>query len=833
MTGFRYALRSLRRSPGFTGVAILSLALGLGANAAIYSVIRRVMLDPLPVPRPDELVAAYWNRGSGELRVTQVNSFNLRDESGKVYNSNFSYPLYRAFRDAAAGAADVFAFNFIKDLNVAIGDTPSVASGALVSDNYFSALEVGTVAGRPLTAADARPDAAPAVVISHGFWMRVFGGDPRAVGRSVRIAGAPFTIVGVTPAGFEGASKGGIRAVDLTLPLSAQPTVAARWMPAAVSAFTTDERWWLYVMARVRHPSALAPTFATVFRQSLAASNVEALRRAREPELRLFPGARGIDQIGTRIRQPLFAIAGVSLVVLLLACVNLANLTLARAAARQKASSVRLALGAGRLRLGVESLTESLLLAIGGGALAIVVAAWGGRALATMLFAATSVLGGTVRPSLDWRVLAEIGAASIATGLAFGVLPAIRAGRLDVAGALGQAGRGPTARSTARALLMAAQVALSIPLLVGAVLFLRTVHTLARVDLGFEPERLLIARIDPTLNGYTSERVDDIYRRVIDEVRVMPGVASAAFVDVVLMNNLQSSHNFSVDGAQPINVRYNRVGSGFFETAGIPVLRGRGFSEGDMAAGALRAAIVNESAARQLFGGAPPLGRSIRLMTVPSVDFEVVGLAKDSRYATPREPLQPTIFLPYTQTPFPTPSMSVEVRTAAAPASVARSIREAVARVDPNVPVFDLKTELQQIDETLGPERAFTRLLVVFGVVALLLASIGLHGLTAYSVSRRTPEIGVRIALGAERRDVLWLVLRQAVVIMLAGLAVGVPGALAAARVVRATLYGVEPGDPLSVVIAIVVLSVVAFGAAFAPARRAAQMDPLAALRYE
>jgi predicted permease len=817
-------------------VAVLSLALGIGANAALYSVIRSVLLEPLPVRSPEQLVAVGWNGGPSRPRgILSINSTAYRDDrSGLSYGSNFSYALYQEFR--AAAGADLFAFSYAaSDVSVSVAAQPVVASSLLVSGNYFPVLGVTTVLGRPLTDSDDRPDAAPVAVLTYGFWRRAFGGDPAVLQRTIHVNGSPFTIVGVTAPGFYGMSKGGpfFKPSDLILPLTVQPLVYTRSNPR--SLFDADDRWWVQVMVRLKpeaSATALETTLNRTFQRTLASSALPAVRAASAGAVRVFRAPKGLDSWTRGLRSPLLVLGAVVGVVLLIACVNVGNLMLVRGVARQKELSIRLALGSTRWRLVRGMLMESIVLATAGGAIGALVAVWGARALLSTLIA------GSMRTALDVRIdgqmLAAIAGLSAVAALLFSAVPAARTAAGGIAPALKRVTAGASMpRLHAGRMLMAAQVAISVPLLVGAALFLRTVHNLGQVDLGFDPERLLIFQLDPSLNGYDADRIERLYGRILERLDGIPGVEAATVTDVRLISRIQNNWTFVVPGMEPKNVKFARIGAAYFETFGIPVLAGRAIEVNDHSR-APRVAVVNETAALTLFGGGAVIGRRLVMQSDQPAEFEVVGVVKDSRYTSPRDPMPPTVYLPYAQTTMGrSGAMNVVVRSALPEATLDSLVRAAMAEVDRNVPVADLRTQMDQIDETLATERTFMRLLVVFGAFALLLASIGLHGVTAYSVTRRTSEIGVRVALGARQADVLWMILRQVIGITIVGMAIGILGAIALARFVRASLYGVEPADPLSVGAAVILMAVVAVTAGFFPARRAARLDPLLALRYE
>jgi predicted permease len=835
MSDLRYALRSLTRSPGFASVAILSLALGIGANVAIYSVIRTVLLDPLPVHTPEELVAVGWNsRGAQTRGILNMNSTAYRDErSGLSYRSNFSYALYRAFRQGVG--PELFAYSYLaNEVSVSFANEPVVASSLLVSGNMLSTLGVETLIGRVLTESDDSANAQPVVMLTSGFWRRALGADPNVLGQTIQLNGSAFTIVGVTK-DFYGMSKGGpfFKPSDLLLPLSVQPLVYTRSTPR--SLFDADDRFWLQLMARaqpgtptVRLEAALNATF----RGALAGSSIPALRDASGAEVRVFRAPGGIESWTRGLRQPLVMLGTVVGIVLLIACVNIGNLQLVRASARQKELSIRLALGSSRWQLVRGILAESVVIASAGGALGMLVGVFGAQALlATMI-------GRSVRTvfdiAIDVRLLGATAAVSAFAALLFSAVPALRTARGRIAPILKHASGTGGQRFTAGRILMAAQVAISLPLLVAAALFLRTIDNLGHVDLGFNPAQLVIFRIDPALNGYDEDRIERFHGQLLERLDAIPGVDSSTMTDIVLLSGVENNWSFQVPGSDPKNLKFARIGPAYFETFGIPLVAGRAIGVQDHSR-APHVAVVNESAARALFGSEPPIGQRL---TMPSSDqpaaFEIVGVVKDTRYTSPRAPMVATVYLPSAQMSSGRRApMTVVVRSSIAASALAGPVRMAMADVDRTVPITDLRTQQSQIDETLGTERTFMRLLLTFGVFALLLASIGLHGVTAYSVVRRTSEIGVRVALGARQIDVLWLILRQVVGITIIGLAIGVPAAIASTRLVRASLYGVEPADPVSVVGAAVVMTVVATMAGFFPARRAARLDPLKALRYD
>ena len=837
MHELRYAVRGLRRSPGFAVIAILSLALGIGANTAIFSVSWVLLSQPLPVRDPQNLLAIA-NRLTiprGMRGMYQINGASYPDPaSGRGYRANLSFPAYLALRGAAGDDADVFAYSFVREANIALGGWSTTGAAALVSGNYFRGAGAAIVRGRALTDDDDQPGAS-AAVISYRFWQAAFGADANVLGKPLRINGVPFTIVGVSGPGFVGMSRGGFfPPMDVAIPLHAQPAVCPAWEPHGESLFTSDLVFWIHSMARIREGTPIAPLesrLAAAFADWMKASSVPSYRAATDIELRLLPGGRGLDEVSRRAASPVRILTGVVAIVLFLACVNLANLMLARGVARAKEISIRLALGSGRGRLVRQALVESLILASAGAAIGVWIGVFGARAVLRMLTASAGPIAMTV--DVNWRVLAlTVTIACIAT-VGFGVFPAFRLVRRDIVSAMKSASSGAAGAPRLRpaTVLMAVQIAVSLPLVAGAAIFLQTLHNLGRVDLGFNPDRLVSFRIDPTLSGYGRTHVEQIYDRLLDRMRDTPGVSSVTLVGEPLLAGTSSNTSVTLGDGSKRDLHFNRIGPGYFATMGIPVIGGRAIDARDRT-DTPRVIVINESAATALFGNESPLGRRL---TILSADTEVVGVVRDAKYDSVRNATPPTMFLPYMQTspPLTLGAMYVVVRTNGAPASLAGTLRGVVMDVDRDVPVSQLKTETDQIHETLATEFAFTRLLLAFAAFALFLGCIGLHGLTAYSVARRTSEIGLRIALGAQRADVLWLVLRQVVLVTAVGLAAGIPLTIAGGRAVASFLYGVKPIDPASLVIAAVAISVVAGFAAYGPSRRAVGLEPLAALRVD
>ena len=827
----RWAMRVLGRSRSFTLVAVLSLGLGIGANAAMFGVVRALLLTPLPVPDPEELVLLGWDR-EGDFSINQTGSTSYRDPgTGAAWRSNFSHPLYRALRESAPPETGLFAFAFLRGVSVALGDQPAfLAGGALADGRYFSTLGAPMALGRPLGEEDQAPDAPLAAVLSHAFWMRAFGGDPGVVGRTVRVNGTPATVVGVTGAGFTGLSMGGFfPQTEITLPLAAQPRVYARMSPD-VSLFTADDVFWLRLMARV--PEGTLPSLEQALGSTMRSVPSPLLGGdGHLPTLRLLPGHQGAQPVGAETARLLWVLLGVVAVVLLIACVNLAGLMLARGVGRQREMAVRRALGGGRARLIRQSLLESLVLAGAGVGLGLLLAAWSRRYLGGLL---TGSLGAGGFGNVDVAVEIDPLVVGLGAGLGvlatvlFGLLPALRLSGPDPAAWLGQRGAGSGApRLTMGRGLIALQVAVSVPLVVGALLFLRTLANLGSVELGFEPRGLYEFQVDPGYTKLAEEEYPRLYQELLAGVGAIPGVRSVTLLENALMSGIVSNGTITVDGERHMLYR-NAVGPAFAETLGTRLLVGRmpGLQDGPDAP---FVGVVNQTAVREIFGGASPIGR-----TLPSGgrDVQIVGVVGDTPYRSQREPVPATLYESALQRNG-YGGHHLVLRSDVPLAALEPAVREVVARVDPDIPVPELRSQTALMARTSARERVFTQVLAFFAGFALLLASIGLHGVTSYSVTRRTPEIGVRLAVGARPGQVLWLVLRQVVALALLGLAVGVPASLAAGRLVASLLYGVAPTDGPALGGAALVILAVAVAAGLAPALRAARLDALVALRSE
>ena len=838
----RYALRQLRANPAFAVTAILTLAVGIGANAALFSVVDALLLKRLPVPAPHELVLFNWLEGRQPMRFGMDGVRTTDPATGRATSTSFSYSTFLRMQDANETLTELFAFFPLQQLNVVTGGSAEVASGQYVSGNYFRGLEVDALLGRTIVPADDRPGAAPVATITHEYWNRRFGLDATVVGRTVVVNKIAVTIVGVTPLRFAGALEV-TQSPDFTLPFAAEPLLQGAGSDLQRPAFL-----WVRVMGRLRsgvtREQAAANLNGTMQRSMLE----EWRRAAAEPRrttggdsvrslddasiLRAEGGGQGLMDSRRRYAQPLLVLMGCAALVLLAACINVANLLLARGAARQNEIAMRLALGAGRGRLVRQLFTESLLIAIIGSAAALPLAVWG-----TDLLLVWRPWGGgpfVVEDPLDWRVLGFCGAVAMLTALLFGLAPALRATRVRHIVQRGAGG----ASSPVMRVLVVAQVSISLVLLVAAGLFMGTLRNLHAVEMGFNANNLLLFRIQPQLNGYEPAEMVSLYSRAIARIEAIPGVRSATLSRHPLLSFSRRSTSVNVEGRQPTpgdGTQVNIVAPNFFTTMEIPLLVGRAFTDRDSAA-APKVAVVNQVFAARYFGTGNPIGRRLWFGDPATTDpIEIVGLTRDAKYTDLRDPTQPTVYVPVQQD---VPGQAnFEVRTAGDPLAVVPAIRQAVREIDPSLPLFDVKSQVEQAQESLAKETMFARLSTLLGALALLLVAIGLYGTMSYIVVRRTAEIGVRMALGAQRASIVAMVLRDSLMLAAVGVALGIPAALGASRAARTVLdqllFGLAPNDPLTMGAAAAILVLVATAAGLLPARRASKVDPLVALQCE
>jgi len=848
----------LRRNPGFTLVALLALALGIGANTALFSVVDAMLLKKLPVREPDRLVL-FGSRAPLDFSAGSY-SGNYEDVTGERIMTSFPYQSFARFREQPGMLSDVFAFGGVV-LNVNANGQAAVASGQAVSGNYYAGLGVQAMIGRTITDEDDKASASPVAVLSYRYWQRRFSGDAAVVGKQVNLNNIAFTVIGVTPPRFDGTMQAG-STQEVTIPIAWEPRM---YVDRERSNMNGAGVWWLRIMGRLKPgatPEQARAQLEGVFHQSVVehraarqteaqaqgGNPIKALEPKDSPRLTIESGSQGEMNSRRYYAPSLYMLLGVVGLVLLIACANVANLLLARAASRRKEIGVRLALGASRRRLVRQLLTESVMLAGLGGALGILIALW----IKDGLLAVSDWGPRTLEPRLDWRVLGFTLALSLLTGIIFGIVPAWRATKVDLAPALKDNSRGSSAasRSLLSRSLVVAQVALSLLLLVGAGLFLRTLLNLQRVEPGFNTRNLLLFGVRPGLIGYKDENLAQLYQRMFDRIEAVPGVHAVTFSQNALLSEgwnsrvvfLRAALSAAPDAEgriKPSGESYiHQVRENFLEAIGVPLLAGRALKPSDDAK-APKVVVVNQTFANKYFPDENPIGKRFTFDKKKRDEIEIVGLARDAKYTRQRDEIPPTVYIPWRQNLRVVSSVTFEVRTAGDPKAAVASIRQAVREVDDNLPLIGVKTQVEQTEETLEMERLFAKLLSLFGLLAQQLASIGLYGVMAYSVSQRTNEIGIRMALGANQRDVLKMVLRQGMALTLVGVVLGLVGAYVLTKYLESKmnlnnmLYGVKVSDPLTYGVIAVLLTLVALLACFIPARRATRVDPMAALRVE
>jgi predicted permease len=834
----RYGLRLLGRSPVFTVIAVLSLAIGIGSTAAVFSLANALVLRKLPVVAPDELAVLRWQAGPRNPAGSITGNFS--GDRTATSSSSFSFPAFDAFRQDAAAVAQVFGFaSLYGSLDLTVDGQPEVGSGQVVSGNYFSTLGIRAAAGRLLLDTDDRAEVPPAAVISYGFWTERFGRAPDVVGKILVVNRVPVTIVGVTPKGFHGAIQLGTSPA-VTLPMAVRPAIESR------AQWRDPTYWWVLVMARVR-PGVSLDAAQALLDQTLKRTAAEAnpsLAANELPRLEVVAGAWGQDDRGGP-KESLLIMGSVVGIVLLVACATVANLLLVRGVSRVREVALRVAIGASRQRIVRQLVTEGLLLALIGSALGLLVAdsiaAWLLPALSNSPFGSFDI-------RTDWRVFLFTAMVAATCSVLFALVPSLRTTDVNAASGLQEHMRGTTGgRGGVRLTsgLVIVQVALSVLLVTVAGLLVYSLRNLQRVDPGFDASKTLIFRIDPVRAGYDLPRTRALLEEIQARLSAIPDVRSVSFSSATLISGGGSSGpavpietpvvtpNSTED--RELQRQYSTmrltVGDGFFGTLGIPLLRGRDFAPGDTSQ-AQAVAVINRALAQRLFGEADPIGRQFRWgTTTDSMVMDVIGVCGDAKYTSIRNNAPPTLYTSYRQARVA--ATTFEVKTQGDPTTVVAQVREGVRGVDPHLPIAAVRTQEDQINASLQSVRLMATLATVLGGVAVLLASIGLYGILSYSVSRRIPEIGIRMALGAERWAVRWMVMKSALLLALVGVALGVIAALSGTSVVRSLLFGLSPTDPLTFVLAALLMWSVALVAAYLPARRASRVDPVVALRAD
>ncbi|HET9986354.1 MAG TPA: ABC transporter permease [Longimicrobiales bacterium] len=827
----RLALRTLFKSPFVTAVAVLSLALGIGANAAIYSLFDEMLLSPVQAREPERLV----NLGApGPKPGSQ--SCNQAGDCDVV----FSYPMFRDLERVQTPFTGIAA-HVSFGANLAYRNQTLNGAGMLVSGSYFPVLGLRPALGRLLGPADDQAIGANFVaVLSYAYWATRLGSDPGVLNETVIVNGQPLTIVGVAPRDFEGTTLGSRPSVFV--PITMRALMLPGW-----KGFDNRRSYWAYLFARLKPGVSLAQADAAIngaYRPIV--NDVEAplqegmsdatMKKFRAKRLTLEPGQRGQSSVHREARAPLTLLFSITGVVLLIACANIANLLLARGAGRSQEMAVRLSLGASRRQVVTRLLTESCLLAVLGGAASLLVARWT-LALIGSLLPADAV--GTLHFELRTPVVLFAAALSIGTGLLFGLFPAIHSTRPDIVSALKANSRQPSGNRAAarfRTSLVTAQIALSMALLISAGLFLRSLVNVSRVDLGLKIDHVVAFGISPELNGYRPERSRAFFRRVEEELAATPGVTAvaAAFIPVLSGSNWGTDVHVQGFRSGPdidSNARFNEVSAGYFRSFGIPLLAGREFTPAD-GLGAPKVAIVNEAFAKKFNLGRDAVGKWMSTGRDEKLDIQIVGLVQNAKYSEVKQEVPPLFFSPYAQDST-VGSMAFYVRTAVPPERLLRTIPRVIARLDPNLPVENLKTLPQQVRENVFLDRMISTLSAAFAALATLLAAVGLYGVLAYTVAQRTREFGVRMALGADAGRVRALVLRHVGRMVIVGGVIGIAAALGLGRAARSLLFELKGHDPVVIVLSVLLLALVAVGAGYVPALRASRVQPSQALRYE
>ena len=835
----RYSFRSLAKSPGFTTVAILSLALGIGANTAIFTLINSLMLKSLPVADPQELVAFGQEFGGGRVAGVPAGPWDI-----------FPYDFYQQLEQHQSFFQGIAAYaSFPTQISVRSNASSSAAAtqaiGHLVSGNFFAVLGAEPLLGRSIQPSDAEaPGRNPVAVVSYRYWQQSLSADPSVVGSALTINGTPFTVIGVMPPRFYGVDLNA-ESPDMWLPVTMQPEVSLQ--PTLIAP---NGLQWLHLMGRrkpgtdIKQAQAWVTTQAQQYLSDHEAHplSAESIQDIQKSFVELLPGESGVSNLRIYYQQPLHILMGVVMLVLLIACANLANFLLAKAASREREFSTRLALGSSRARIVRQILTETLLLSFIGAALGLLLAFLGTRLLIGF------VIGGENHTALsatpDMHVLAFTFGLSIITALLFGIAPALRISTISVAPALTSNVR-TAASSSGRSsrllpnLLVTAQVMLSVVLLAGAGLFLRTLHNLQNQDYGFNRTNVLLVQFNAKFAGYKPEQLNDLYDRILTRLDALPGIKSATLSGTPAINAGNWNSPIDIKGYTPapgedVSTLLNRVSTDYFKTLDIPVMQGRPIESRDTATSP-KIVIVNQALANHFFPHGDAIGHRFTVAD-PSVkgEWEIAGVVGNTKYASPRDDARRMVYLPVTQlTGDDSYAYWIQLRTTGEPTKAATAVRAALAEVDPNLPVLGVRTIATQIDHLMARETLISQLSAFFSLLALSLACIGLYGVMTYNVVRRTNEIGIRIALGAQSNSVLWMVLKESLLLLAIGIAIAVPATLIATRAIRSQLFGLSPTDPLTFIAAILTITLVTLIAAWFPAHRATKVDPIIALRYE
>ena len=842
----RVAARILLRTKSWTLVVLVSLALGIGANTALFTAVNGLLLQTIRVAQPERLVRFNWTGKNDMVRSSSDYGYSGGTATRNV-RSTFSFAIFEQFRASSATLTDLAAGAPMGSLNVIVDRDAQLATGYEASGNFFKVLGVPAVAGRVFDESDDKESASPVAVISYAYWKRRFGGESSAINRVVSINGQMVTIIGVTPQHFAGMQRLGSDPADVTVPLSFDAVFNPPPPPSdgrpAIPRLKQPTNWWLQLVGRLKPGASIEQALANFtapfqntaragmaqFESSLTAEekNLSFNRQRGDsvPELLVKSAAHGYYDLDPRSQRAASYLGVVVVIVLLIVCANVANLLLSRATTRQREIAVRLSMGATRRRLVRQLLTESVLLSTLGGALGVLVGYWSRGLLP---------FGKDV--PIDWRVFGFVAGVSMLTGVLFGLVPALRATHVDLSGAMKETSRSVTgSRTLLSKALLVLQVGMSLVLLVGAGLFLRTLANLRHVDVGFDSTNLLMFNVNPRVNRYDADRSARIFAEVLERMSALPGVKSSALTRTTLLSGSTSTSWAFKQGQTSQKPAEDEmymmdVSPTFFATMGIPVQRGRAFTDRD-GKDAPKVTIINEAAARKLFPEGDAVGRRIGGSFEKAGEFEIVGVVRDTKYDSVRDPGPPTMYRCVWQSP--TGGLNVVLRTAGDPLAMTTAVRAAMREVDPTLPIERFTTQTDEISERFAQERLFATAYTFFGALALVLACIGLFGVMSYNVSRRTNEIGIRMALGAQRGTVVGMIMRESMLLVGAGVGLGLAAALWAGRFVKAVLFGLSATDALTIATAALLIALVSALAGYLPARRASRVDPMEALRQQ
>jgi predicted permease len=859
----RYGWRMLRKSPAFTIIAVVTLALGIGANTAIFSLIDAVVFRSLPIPDPQSLLVFQWesHKGPGNMSYRNFGECDENHDDTSARGCSLSLPFFKQVQAQAGLFSHVAAYTAIGQLDMSGNGPARMVKGEFVTGDYFQTLGVRAHLGQLINAGDDDASAQGGAVLGHNFWQTEFGGSESAIGKTIRLNGIPFQIIGVTESRFDALTLS--NKYDVIIPMAQRPVVVPNWKPRDDQA----DHWWLVTIGRLKSGVALSQAEAGVsllFRNSIESVGKPLFKPESDPRIRLAQASQVLGGSHKSTLQPLYVLMLCVGAVLLIACANVAGLLLARSVVRQREIAVRLALGARRSRILLQFLTESVMLAFAGGALGMLVAVWGARALMVMV-SAGSVNPPIFSPQLDWRVLGFTAGVSLLTGVLFGLAPALRGSDVNLTSSLkAVAGSGTTVsegkqrRFSAGGMLVAVQMALAIVVLVIAGLLVRTLNNLKSLNPGFDTQNVLLFGIDPRLAGYKGQQIDNLFFELQEKFSAIPGVTSATYSWYPFLSGGLWNTAFHRPGTPPpskqemesgaaenqVESDVYPIGPRFFSTWGIPFYSGRDFTSSDYVVAASNdgdkpssnptPVIVNQEFARQYFPGKNPLGQIFGEQEPTGVGdakapgYLIVGMVANSKYNSLRREITPCFYQPNVGG-----QAFFELRTGTYPLSVVPTVKNIVDQQSHDLAVFRISTETEAIDRQVFTEKMTARLSSLFGLLALLLACLGLYGLLSYEVTRRTREIGIRMAIGAQSHNVIGLVLVKAIALIAGGAAIGIVAALGVTRFLSSFFYGVHAGDPLTLAAVAGLLALVALAACYIPARRATKIDPLVALRYE